>query len=76
MTVPTMTAASPPGMPNGRRTPAVQRHRMIANDDEARSSGTSHIWNAGRIEMKAIEMPGQRAEHRRARRVARGSSGR
>ena len=56
MTVPTMTAASPPGMPNGRRTPAVHESRMIANVANA-IHGASNIWNAGRIAMNAIEIP-------------------
>ena len=43
-------------MPNGRRTPAVHDSRMIANVASA-IHGALHIWNAGRIEMNAIEMP-------------------
>ena len=54
--MPTITATRPPGSPNGRRTFAVQLIRMIANATNA-IQGTSHIWNTGRIEMNAIEMP-------------------
>ena len=54
--MPTTTAARPPGTPNGRRTLAVHDTSTIANDSNE-SQPTSHIWNAGRIEMKAIEMP-------------------
>src|SRR5271170_4768498 len=55
-TVPTSTAASPPGMPNGNRTRAIQLTRMIANEMND-SHGTCQLWNAGRIEMNAIEIP-------------------
>ena len=56
MTMPTITATRPPGSPPGRRTLAVQAISTIANETNA-IQGTSHIWNAGRIEMNAIEMP-------------------
>jgi hypothetical protein len=56
MSVPTSTAARPPGTPNGRRTFAIQLIRMIASATNA-IQGTSHIWKLGRIEMNAIEMP-------------------
>ncbi len=51
-----MTAASPPGTPPGRRTFAVQAISTMPNEMKA-IHGTSHIWKAGRSEMKAIEMP-------------------
>ena len=54
--MPTITAARPPGRPNGRRVLAVQLISTIASEMNA-IHGTSHIWNAGRSEMKAIEMP-------------------
>ena len=54
--MPTITAASPPGRPPGRRTLAVQLIRMMPSATKA-IQGTSHIWNTGRIEMNAIEMP-------------------
>ena len=56
MIVPAITAARPPGRPNGRRTFAVQLIRMIASATNA-IQGTSHIWKVGRIEMNAIEIP-------------------
>jgi len=54
--MPTTTATSPPGRPQGRRTLAVQLISTMASDTKA-IQGTSHIWNAGRSEMNAIEMP-------------------
>ena len=69
MTVPTMIAARPPGMPNGRRTPAVHDSMTMAKVASA-IHGALYIWKAALIEMNASEMPGQRPEHRGARRVA------
>ena len=51
-----MTATSPPGMPPGSRTFAVHAISTIAKHTRP-IHGTSHIWNAGRIEMNATEMP-------------------
>ena len=53
---PTITAASPPGMPPGSRMFAVHATSTIAKQTKP-IHGTSHIWKAGRIEMKAMEMP-------------------
>ena len=55
-TEPTITATSPPGMPPGSRTFAVHAISTIAKHTRP-IHGTSHIWNAGRIEMNATEMP-------------------
>ena len=49
-------ATSPPGRPNGNRTAAVHATRTSARVMKA-IHGTSHIWKAGRIEMKVSEMP-------------------
>ena len=54
--MPTITATRPPGSPPGSRTFAVQAISTIASETNA-IHGTSHIWNAGRSEMNAIEMP-------------------
>src|SRR4051812_46256886 len=56
-TDPATMAARPPGIPNGRRTFAVQLIRMTANATNATNGMGSHIWNAGRIEMNVMEMP-------------------
>jgi hypothetical protein len=56
MIVPTMIAASPPGMPNGSRTPAVHDSRMIANVASAIHAALN-ISNDAFIEMNATEMP-------------------
>ena len=55
-TVPISTAASPPGTPPGSRTRAVQLIRMMPSEMKA-SHGTCQLRNAGRIEMKAMEIP-------------------
>src|SRR5919197_5203866 len=54
--VPTITAARPAGMLPGNRMPAVQPTSTRVSDTNA-IHGTSHDWNAGRMEMNAIEMP-------------------
>jgi hypothetical protein len=56
MIAPTITAARPPGIPPGSRMFAVHAIRTIAKQTSA-IHGSSHIWNAGRIEMNAIEIP-------------------
>ena len=56
MIVPTITAARPPGTPPGSLTLAVQLISTMPSETNA-IHGTSHIWKAGRIEIKAIEMP-------------------
>ena len=56
ITVPTITAASPPGTPPGRRTFAVQAISTMPREMNE-IHGTSHIWKAGRSEMKAIDIP-------------------
>ena len=55
-TVPTTIAARPPGIPPGRRTPAVQERRMIAKVASAIQAAV-YIWNAAAMLMNAIEMP-------------------
>ena len=54
--VPTRIATRPPGTPPGKRTPANQAPKMIATETRP-MTGASMISNAGRIEMKVIEMP-------------------
>src|SRR5258708_39739430 len=56
VTGPTSTAARRPGSPTGRRTLAVQLISTMPNETKA-IHGSSHIWKAGRIAMKAIERP-------------------
>ena len=52
-----MTASRPPGI--AERQPDAGRPRQQDDRERrrARSTATSNIWNAGRIEMNAIEMP-------------------
>ena len=54
--VPTSSAASPTGKLPGSRMPAKKPMRMMARTGKA-IQAASHICAAGRIEMKAIEMP-------------------
>ena len=56
ITEPTITATSPPGKPPGSRMFAVHAISTIAKHTRP-IHGISHIWNAGRIEMNAIEIP-------------------
>ena len=56
MAVPTSSAASPTGMLNGSFTSVKKPIRMIAITGRP-IHAASHIWAAGRIEMKVIEMP-------------------
>ena len=56
ITVPTSTAARPPGSPRAASRRRVQLTSTMPSETKA-IHGTSQIWNAGRIEMKAIEMP-------------------
>jgi hypothetical protein len=56
ISAPTITAARPPGTPPGSRMLPV--HAMSTMAKQASPiHGVSKIWNAGRIEMNAIEMP-------------------
>ena len=54
--VPTSSAASPTGMPNGSFTSVKKPIRMMASTGRP-IQAASHICAAGRIEMKVIEMP-------------------
>jgi hypothetical protein len=51
-----ITATRPAGRLNGSGTAAVQATRISASVMNA-THGTSHIWNAGRMEMKVSDMP-------------------
>ena len=54
--VPTSRAARPTGMPKGSFRLVKNPIRMITSTGSA-IQAVSHIWAAGRIEMKVSEMP-------------------